>query len=579
MIARRTLRLESLESRTAPSLTPVGTEFQVNTVSEQRQWYSSIATSASGQFVAAFSGFDPNGPGTHWGVYCRRFEANGMPIGNQVLVSETPGVLSREVSVGADATGGFVVVWLDVVDYTGSTNGTIRARRFDHNGIPLGSVIVVTSPTSGDVYAFDAAVDASGNFAITWVESPWNSQTVVRRYLSDGTPVSEPVVLDQGYTNNAAITIAPNGVATVVWDNSVSTSGVWLQQIASTGALLGSPIRISQLTDREIERRPDIVAMPDNSLVAAYGYHVSPFAPAKVAFRRLSSSSIPLENEVDVPSGYALQIREPSIAVGTAGRFTISYTVDSPLVAQSEIRIQDVGADGLPTLPPVVVSSSDSYYRCRSSIAINSDGDGFAVWDGGGSSSNSALPGPDGSSFGVFARRFVVDLLTITEATVNDWSRSRSSVTSTSLTFSLPIILPTNPANAFTLTGPAGTIPVSVDSSASTPAGANLKLTFPTYPSGLPNGRYTLRGLASQIHDTAGQALDGNGDGVPGDDYVMNFHRLAGDFDGDGTVATSDFILFRFAFGSNDLTFDLDGDGTVNASDFVRFRLTFGSVI
>jgi hypothetical protein len=54
----------------------------------------------------------------------------------------------------------------------------------------------------------------------------------------------------------------------------------------------------------------------------------------------------------------------------------------------------------------------------------------------------------------------------------------------------------------------------------------------------------------------------------------MDFHRLAGDFDGDGTVATSDFILFRVAFGSNDLTFDLDGDGVVNANDFM-----FGSVI
>lgn len=51
------------------------------------------------------------------------------------------------------------------------------------------------------------------------------------------------------------------------------------------------------------------------------------------------------------------------------------------------------------------------------------------------------------------------------------------------------------------------------------------------------------------------------------------------DFDGDGAVAASDFILFRLAFGSNNATYDMDGDGTVNGNDFVYFRLTFGGMI
>jgi hypothetical protein len=81
------------------------------------------------------------------------------------------------------------------------------------------------------------------------------------------------------------------------------------------------------------------------------------------------------------------------------------------------------------------------------------------------------------------------------------------------------------------------------------------------------------------ITDSAGQHLDGNGDGVPGDDFVMSFHRLLGDYDGNGSVDGRDFGAFRAAFGSNNSLFDLDGDGLVTASDFLVFRQQFGTTL
>ena len=54
------------------------------------------------------------------------------------------------------------------------------------------------------------------------------------------------------------------------------------------------------------------------------------------------------------------------------------------------------------------------------------------------------------------------------------------------------------------------------------------------------------------------------------------------DFDSDGTVGISDFLLFAFAFGLSqgdagyDARFDLDGDGTIGISDFLIFVNAFG---
>ncbi len=103
----------------------------------------------------------------------------------------------------------------------------------------------------------------------------------------------------------------------------------------------------------------------------------------------------------------------------------------------------------------------------------------------------------------------------------------------------------------------------------------------------LADGVYTLTITSSKILDPSAQNLDGNGDGIGGDDYVSpttpgdpnRIFRLFGDVDGDADVDTTDFIQFRLSFGGSNFAFDFDGDGAVAANDFIQFRLRFGSMI
>jgi hypothetical protein len=44
-------RLETLEDRTAPSAARLGVEFQVNTFTDDNQWYPDVAVDANGNFV------------------------------------------------------------------------------------------------------------------------------------------------------------------------------------------------------------------------------------------------------------------------------------------------------------------------------------------------------------------------------------------------------------------------------------------------------------------------------------------------------------------------------------------------
>ena len=103
----------------------------------------------------------------------------------------------------------------------------------------------------------------------------------------------------------------------------------------------------------------------------------------------------------------------------------------------------------------------------------------------------------------------------------------------------------------------------------------------------LIDGRFNLTIIADQF---AGIPLDGNnnnfGQGSPFDDVVITggttgvkLFRIFGDFDGDGSVATNDFIQFRLALGGTGFIFDFNNDGAIAANDFIQFRLRFGGSV
>ena len=84
----------------------------------------------------------------------------------------------------------------------------------------------------------------------------------------------------------------------------------------------------------------------------------------------------------------------------------------------------------------------------------------------------------------------------------------------------------------------------------------------------LDDGNYSLTVLDT-ITDTAGNQLDGDGDGSAGGNATDEFFRLYGDINGDRTVNIIDFFQFRNAFGS-----DSELDETLRLSTVMGRSLT-----
>jgi len=153
---------EGLEGRTLMSVTPAGPEFQVNGYTPGNQLYPSVAADADGDFVVAWESNGQDGDG--YGVYFQRYNAAGAPLGGPTRAAETTYGQQFGASVGMDDAGNFVVAW-GTQDQDGSGYG-VFARRFDSAGIPMGNEFQVNQYTDNNQWAPSVAVDPDGDFVI-----------------------------------------------------------------------------------------------------------------------------------------------------------------------------------------------------------------------------------------------------------------------------------------------------------------------------------------------------------------------------------------------------------------------------
>jgi len=174
----------------------------------------------------------------------------------------------------------------------------------------------------------------------------------------------------------------------------------------------------------------------------------------------------------------------------------------------------------------------------------------------------------------------------VASVVVNDGSAQRSRVTSLKVNFDQVVTLPVNAADAFQLTRQGdGSVNLSAIAANSPTTSVTITFTGGSVDfSSLADGLYTLTVFASKVSSLGGP-LDGDGNGVGNDDYVLvgttsagpKLFRLFGDGTGDATVNSDDFSMFRGQFGlAGPSIFDFNENNQTNSDDFAEFRKRFG---
>jgi hypothetical protein len=316
--------------------TPLGGPVEVNTTTAGDQLYPSVAMNAGGAFVVTWSSNGQDGSG--WGVFAQRYNADGTAAGGEFQVNTTAQGDQMYSAAAMDATGDFVITWSSS-GQDGSGWG-VFAQRYNADGTAAGGEFQVNATTAGDQMYSSVAMDAAGDFVITWSSngqdgSGWN--VFARRYSADGTAAGGEFQVNtttQGGDAQASVAMNSNsGDFVIAWAGS---SAIYAQRYSAAGAARGGEFQVSAPS-------PDSLA-------------------------------------------------NPAVAVDGNGNFLISWT-DYADGVSAGVYAQQFDATGAAVGTQFGVNVAPGGNQQSSALAVNSGGDVVVVWTGSTSAGPSAVFG------------------------------------------------------------------------------------------------------------------------------------------------------------------------------------------
>lgn len=232
---------------------PVGKDFQVNTVTAGFQDVAAVAMDSQGNFTVAWTsqssaGNDDSGDS----VQARRFNANGTPLGNQFQVNTVINNSQANPAIAMRPDGRSVIVWQSASS-AGTDNNphSIQARRFSASGNGLAPEFQVNTVTQGDQRTPDVAFDTNDRFMVVWENgSSRPTKAQARGFLWNEIGTSQDDVqvnaVITGDKERPKVASVGPGEITATWlggDPGFKT--VQIRSLTTEGEILGEEIEIS----------------------------------------------------------------------------------------------------------------------------------------------------------------------------------------------------------------------------------------------------------------------------------------------------------------------------------------------
>ena len=359
---------------------PQGDEFQVNTSSlgtiDNTVAVAAVAMDGTGNFVISWTGTNQDGSN---GIYARRYNSTGMPQGDEFQVNYTPS-FQVNPTVAMDGTGNFVISWTGLNQ--DGTSSEIYAKRYNSTGIAQGAEFQVNTNTQTPYFQYNptVAMDTAGNFVISWASSNQDGEKngiYAQRYNSAGMPqgvefkVNTKTLDDQV---NPTIAIDAHGNFVISWQSNKqdgSGYGIYAQRYNSSGVPQGVEFKVNTKTlDDQIN--PTVAMDAHGNFVISWQSNNQDESGYEIYAQRYNSDGVPQGGEFRVNTEIPNNQSIPTIAMNGGGDFVISWTYgQDQQIANPGIYAQ-VYKSGL---PPTITSATNSplaYTENATTTAIDS---------------------------------------------------------------------------------------------------------------------------------------------------------------------------------------------------------------
>jgi len=298
---------------------PVGGEFLVSAVDNFGfKSDPAVIGGPDGTFTVSWTSFDTSSTG----VYQRSFGYAGFPLGAATPVNTTTQGSQEDQQMARLVDGGHVVTW-GSSDSDPAFSG-VFARRYDAAGQPVGNDFRVSTSPTGFSSAPSVAALAGNGYVVAWTAiGPDNNDIFLQRIASDGTRDGGEILVNTttaGSQRSPSVAVLNDGSYVVAWTSTTpdsSSSAVRGQRYDANGVAKGGEFLITDHLPSA--GRPDITALADGGFAVAFE------SAGKVMLRSYDSEGVPQGVEWPIADGDLLLQSRPATALLGDGSFIVTW--------------------------------------------------------------------------------------------------------------------------------------------------------------------------------------------------------------------------------------------------------------
>ncbi|MES2272218.1 MAG: M10 family metallopeptidase C-terminal domain-containing protein [Pseudomonadota bacterium] len=247
----------------------IGGEFLVNTQTVRSQSAPDVAALSDGSFVVSWQDYSRTlGDSKLGSIKAQIFSPDGAKLGSEFLVNTATQNDQAAPKLTALAGGGFVATWYDNSGQGGDHFGTsIKSQIFSAGGAKVGSEILVNTFTDGNQLFPAIAALSNGNFVVSW------DSNGIAFQLFD--PLGEKIGTETRMVNAGHVAMftgvvdAGGGDFVLTWKEADSDhSAVKAQLFDAAGTMSGAAFSVD--SHASSQDRPSAAASADGHLVIAW---------------------------------------------------------------------------------------------------------------------------------------------------------------------------------------------------------------------------------------------------------------------------------------------------------------------
>lgn len=486
-------------------------DIRVNLSNEQLNGAPSLAVAPDGSYVVAWSTASENTKPR--GIYAQRYDVAGSKIGAEIPISTFPVGFPGHTapSVALSASGVFVVTWQD------RTSGDIYARRFDGSGPLDATELKVNTSSQGVQGQPSVAVNANDRIVISWISSHLGSTDVFATYFSANAttiPAEFSVATGSGVQEAPQVVIGSDNSFIVAWISDPENDGsadIYFRRW-NLGVFAGTASKVNSVYDTFQGLDVLAIALADNGefLIAWDGSDFSSNSNQIIYKHYLNPGFSRPEKVAHSATTSFASVSSPGVSIDSEGRFIVTWSgtksgsTDRNIYARLTDPLGFVREDL--NLPEIQINDFSSGNQSNPSVGISASGDPIFAWSG---------DGPEGS--GAYVRRFNRLAPSILASAFDNTPLQRT------IRFSERMSPAASMAHFWKLkrdgvdvSEELGMITMTYD------AATGQTNAVVSFKGPLDIGNFELI-VSGEVTDEAGRRLDGNGDGLDGDDYVESF--------------------------------------------------------